>query len=72
MMMVEYILHPLSRGLLGPDMLWASYAVLEYTDFGDGKHLTGCQYFKNEDEAEAYRARKEGQLEQATTAGTAD
>ena len=53
MIMVEYILHPLSRGLLGPDMLWASYAVLEYTDFGDGKHLTGCRYFENEDEAEA-------------------
>lgn len=64
---VRYVLHKVNPYALTAETRWQRFAVLEYTDFGDGEHLTNCRYFESQGEAVAYKARLEAS--QANTDG---
>lgn len=57
--MTEYVLHTVNPAMLNSNTRWQRYAVLEYTTFGDEKHLTNCRYFDNKGDAERYKAARE-------------
>jgi len=67
MLGVRYELHNVNPYSHDAATWWQRVAVLEYTDYGDGEHLTNCRYFDNAREAAAYKARLEAS--QANTDG---